>query len=288
MGEALVELLTGTVVGVALGCGGGWLLRRARRTGWAADDFAGVAVLALALAVYAAALVVNGNGFVAAFSGGLAFGGVAGRRGPAELTFLEQASGLVSLLVWLTFGVIVVLLMPDRVEGATLLYAVLSLTIVRMVPVALALVGTGFDRRTVAFIGWFGPRGLASLVFALLALEELGRGADAAVAVIGTTVLLGVVAHGVSAGPLATRYGEATPLEGPNRAVPSRTCPCAGCPVAPAPEVEQHVAGLRAPARVSARARRLSARPGGRCPGRGRRRRSTWPRSSRRTRSRLR
>lgn len=215
VGEALVELLTGAVVGVALGCGGGWLLRRARRTGWAAEEFAGVAVLALALAVYAAALVVNGNGFVAAFCGGLAFGSVAGRRGPVELAFLEQASGLVSLLVWLTFGVIVVPLIRDRVDGATLLYAVLSLTIVRMVPVALALVGAGFDRRTVAFIGWFGPRGLASLVFALLALEELGRGADEAVAVIGTTVLLSVVAHGLSAGPLATRYGEATAARGP-------------------------------------------------------------------------
>jgi NhaP-type Na+/H+ or K+/H+ antiporter len=77
------------------------------------------------------------------------------------------------------------------------------------VPVALALIGAHLDRRTVLFIGWFGPRGLASLVFALLALEEIGPGADAAVAVIAVTVLLSVVAHGISAAPLADRYGAA-------------------------------------------------------------------------------
>ena len=90
-----------------------------------------------------------------------------------------------------------------------LVYAVLSLTVVRMVPVALASIGSGLDRDTVLFVGWFGPRGLASLVFALLALEELGDRADEAVAVIGVTVLLSVVAHGVSAAPLAARYGAA-------------------------------------------------------------------------------
>lgn len=221
-GEALLELLLGAVVGVVVGLGGGWLLRWARRRDWAEEEFAGIAVLALALAVYAAAIALHGNGFVAAFCGGLAFGGAAGRRGPAELTFLEQASGLVSLLVWLAFGAVAIPLMPDRVEATTVLYAVLSLTLVRMVPVALALTGAGFDWRTVAFIGWFGPRGLASLVFALLAIEELGSAADEAVAVIGTTVLLSVLAHGVSAGPLATRYGEATAVRGeePGEAVP--------------------------------------------------------------------
>ena len=85
----------------------------------------------------------------------------------------------------------------------------LSLTVVRMVPVALASIGSGLDRATVLFVGWFGPRGLASLVFALLALEELGRGAEEAVAVIGVTVLLSVLAHGFSATPFANRYGKA-------------------------------------------------------------------------------
>jgi len=225
LGEAAAELLIGAAIGAAVGCGGGWLLRTARRRGWAEESFAGIAVLALALATYVGALAVHGNGFVAAFCGGLAFGAVAGRRGPAELTFLEQASGLVSLLVWLAFGVIVAPLLPAGIGLTTLVYAVLSLTVVRMVPVALSLVGSGFNRTTVAFIGWFGPRGLASLVFGLLALEELGPDADQAVAVIATTVFLSVLAHGVSAGPLATRYGDSTAARGPQ---PGR--PVAGVP----------------------------------------------------------
>jgi NhaP-type Na+/H+ or K+/H+ antiporter len=166
-------------------------------------------VLALALAAYAGALVAHGNGFVAAFCGGLAFGATAGRRGPSELMFLEQTGGLVSLLVWLAFGAVVGPIMLDRVSVTAVLYAVLSLTLVRMVPVALALVGSGLDRDTVLFVGWFGPRGLASLVFALLALDELGGSADEAISVIGLTVLLSVLAHGLTAGPLAVRYGKA-------------------------------------------------------------------------------
>ncbi|GAA3388353.1 cation:proton antiporter domain-containing protein [Cryptosporangium minutisporangium] len=206
-GSALVELAIGAAIGGAVGYAGGWLLRWARERGWAAEDFVGVAVLALALLSYLVALSVHGNGFVAAFCGGIAFGAAAGRRGPAELVFLEQTSGAVSLLVWLAFGAIAVPIMLDRLDWARLLYAVLSLTVIRMVPVALALIGAGLDRKTVLFVGWFGPRGLASLVFALLALEQLGADADGAVAVIAATVLLSVVAHGISASPLAARYG---------------------------------------------------------------------------------
>jgi len=207
--EALAELGIGVVVGAAIGLLGGWLLRWARAREWAAEDFAGIAVFALALVAYAASLSIHGNGFVAAFCAGLAFGATAGRRAPAELVFLEQAGGLVSLLVWLAFGAIAIPIMVDRASIAIVLYAILSLTLVRMVPVGLACLGSGLDRNTVLFVGWFGPRGLASLVFALLALEELGTAADDAVAVIGITVLLSVLAHGFSAGPLAARYGRA-------------------------------------------------------------------------------
>lgn len=156
---------------------------------------------------YTAALSVHGNGFVAAFCAGVVFGAAAGRRGPAELVFLEQVGGLVSLLVWFAFGALAIPVLVEGVDLRVVLYAVASLTLVRMVPVAISCVGAGFDRRTVLFIGWFGPRGLASLVFALLALEELGPTAAGAVSIIGLTVLLSVVAHGLTARPLASRYG---------------------------------------------------------------------------------
>ncbi|GAA0934418.1 cation:proton antiporter [Pseudonocardia zijingensis] len=209
VGEALAELAIGVVVGGGTGLAGGSLLRRARDRGLAAEDFAGAAVLALALVAYTAALWLHGNGFVAAFCAGLAFGVAAGRRGPAELVFLEQTGGLVSLLVWFAFGALAVPIVAERADLLVVAYAVLSLTLVRMVPVAIACLGAGFDRPTVLFIGWFGPRGLASLVFALLALEELGDPAGLAIAIIGVTVLLSVVAHGLSAAPLVSRISAA-------------------------------------------------------------------------------
>jgi sodium/hydrogen antiporter len=209
VGSALVELAIGVAVGVAAGVAGGALVKFSRGKGWSAEDFAGIAVLALALAAYTVALATRGNGFIAAFVAGLTFGAAAGTRGTSELMFLEQTSGLFSLLVWMLFGATAVPIMLERINMTSVAYAVLSLTVVRMVPVALASLGTGLDRRTILFVGWFGPRGLASLVFALLALEQLGSAADMAVSVIAVTVLLSVITHGASAGPLAARYGRA-------------------------------------------------------------------------------
>ena len=112
-----------------------------------------------------------------------------GRRG-------TWAPAPVRPLVWLGFGAVAVPIVVDRANWITVVYAVLSLTVVRMMPVALALIGAGLDRETVLFIGWFGPRGLARLLFALLALEELGPAADQAVAVSAVTVFLSVLARG--------------------------------------------------------------------------------------------
>lgn len=207
---ALVQLALGALMGTAIGTLGGWLLHQARRRGMAAEESIGIAVLALALLAYAAAVAAGANGFVAALCGGLAFGACAGRRATEEVAFLEQAGGLVSLLVWLAFGAIAVPIMVERLDALTVLYAVISLTLVLMVAVALASMGAELERATVLFVGWFGPRGLASLVFALLGLEALGGEADEAVAVIAVTVLLSVIAHGLSAAPLAARYGRAS------------------------------------------------------------------------------
>ncbi len=233
---ALVELAVGAAAGVVLAGAGGALLRWARRRGWASENFVGIAVLALALGAYAGALAVGGNGFVAAFCGGLAFSSAAGSRAPAEVEFLEQASGAVSLLVWLAFGALAVPVMFTAVDLTVVLYAVLSLTVVRMVPVVLVLIGAGLDRATVLFVGWFGPRGLASLVFALLALEDLGPDAEPAVAVIAVTVLLSVVAHGISAAPLAKRYGSSARARGLETDSPTPDIPVRGLPRDAGPE----------------------------------------------------
>jgi sodium/hydrogen antiporter len=215
---AVADLALGLLIGAAVGGVGGVAVNAARQRGWAAEGFAGSAVLGLAVCTYASALALHGNGFVAAFIGGLAFGTTSGRRGEPLVPFVEETGALVSLLVWLAFGAVAVV---PAVEGLTWQiagYAILSLTVIRMLPVAVALIGARLDRATVVLVGWFGPRGLASVVFALLALEELGRGvAGRAVSVITITVVLSVAVHGATADPLAAWYARrlAPPAGGP-------------------------------------------------------------------------
>ena len=174
-GAAVAELALGVLVGVLIGGAGGSVVNVARRRGWAEGGFAGSAVLALAICAYACALALHGNGFIAAFVGGLAYGATSGKRGERLVPYVEETGALVSLLVWLAFGAIAVVPAFEDLTWQTVLYAVLSLTVIRMVPVALALAGGRLGRAAVAFVGWFGPRGLASVVFALLALEDLGH-----------------------------------------------------------------------------------------------------------------
>lgn len=229
---AVADLAIGVLAGVAVGGAGGWLLQLTRRRGWTTAEYAGPAVLALAACAYASALALHGNGFIAAFTGGLAFGSTAGQRGEKLMPFVEDTGGLVSLLVWLAFGAIAVAPAFDSLTWRTALYAVLSLTIVRMAPVALALAGSGLGRAAAAFIGWFGPRGLASVVFGLLALEELGKSASRpAVAAITITVVLSVIAHGVTANPLARRYGPRLAPAGRDQRTPAG--PAAGSATMP-------------------------------------------------------
>ena len=206
-GSAVAELALGLLIGAVVGGGGGWLVKVGRGRGWVAEGFAGAAVLGLALCCYATSVALHGNGFIAAFTGGLAF---AAAGGPAAklVPFVEETGTMLSLLVWLMFGVIAVVPALQSLTWQAVLYAVLSLTVIRMLPVAAALAGARLGRPAVLFVGWFGPRGLASVVFGLLALEDVARSAaKPAVTVIAFTVLLSVLAHGLSADPLAKRYG---------------------------------------------------------------------------------
>jgi NhaP-type Na+/H+ or K+/H+ antiporter len=207
--KAATELIVGILIGVVVGGVGGLLVNAARQHGWAAEGFAGSAVLGLAICAYASSVAVEGNGFIAAFVGGLAFGTTGGRRGEPLVPFVEETGALVSLLVWLSFGAVALVPALEAVTWPVVLYAIASLTVVRMVPVAVALIGTRLGWATVTLVAWFGPRGLASVVFALLALEELGGPtAGRAVAVIALTVVLSVVIHGATAEPLAIRYAK--------------------------------------------------------------------------------
>jgi sodium/hydrogen antiporter len=207
--RGLFGLLLGALTGVVLGALGGVLLRSARRRGWSSEESTGPGILALALLAFLLAVVIDANGFVAAFVAGSAFGAVTHRGGEKEVYYVEQTCGLASMICWLLFGAIGVPAIAADWSWRILLYALLSLTVIRMLPVAISLLGAGMDWATMFFIGWLGPRGLASIIFALIALEDL-QGVpgpiDDVVATIGLTVLLSVVFHGLSAQPLAGRY----------------------------------------------------------------------------------
>jgi NhaP-type Na+/H+ or K+/H+ antiporter len=210
-GGDLVELARGVVVGLAIGLGTAVLISFGSRRHWIVSGGRRLATLAAARARFTLAVAVDGNGFIAAFVAGIAFGASlpADVADPEEVGELPELMGeLLALAVWFLFGAALVPLVLDHFSVSLLVYALLSLTVIRMIPVALALVGSGLDRPTVLFVGWFGPRGLASVVFALLAIEELGESSlvGQAVAVVALTVVLSVVLHGVSAGPLGSRY----------------------------------------------------------------------------------
>jgi len=207
VGKAAIDLVGGATLGAGIGVAGALLLVLATRSGWSAPGFRPLAVLALAVLAYATALVAHTNGFVAAFVAGLGYGTVIGAR-EDQLFFTEEAGTLLSLLVWFSFGAVMLVPGLQAAGWRDLVFATCALSVVRMVPIALALVGSGLDGATVAFVGWFGPRGLASVVFGLIAIDSLAPAeAQVVLGAVVVTVALSVLAHGVSASPLARRYG---------------------------------------------------------------------------------
>jgi sodium/hydrogen antiporter len=204
-----LAILMGSLVGVGLG----WLIADAHRRGWTSRTSARLAVLATALLSYAAAVAAGGNGFVAAFVAGILFAAASGGTLRDAGGFTEDSALFASFLVWALFGALLVApLLTHEFHGSAIAYAVLSLTVVRMAPVALAMVGTGLRPVSLAFMGWFGPRGLASVVFTLLAfesLEEAGLASEGLIEVATWTILLSIVAHGITARPMAAAYGRA-------------------------------------------------------------------------------
>ena len=206
--EALRAILVAVAVAAVVGGGGGWLLRTTARRGWTTDESQELAVLALAGASYVGAVWLGGNGFVAAFVAGLLFAATGRGRFERATGFSETTGVFLSFAVWALFGATLAgPVLREPWSWVAVSYAVLSLTVLRMLPVALALLGTGLRAATVLFTGWFGPRGLASVVFLTLTVDELHLSTDDLLVRTATwTILLSVVLHGLSARPLVQRY----------------------------------------------------------------------------------
>jgi len=202
------QLLLGPIAGVGVGVAGGKLIALAFERGWMSEWAEGVAAMAIALGAFALAEAVHGNGFLAAFTGGLAFGKALGRRCRFLFDFQQTEA---HMLVLITFMLVGAMLMPAAAAHfsiACVVFALFALTAMRMLPIALSLTGLGLKREHIAFLGWFGPRGLASVLFVLVVLEEthLERNGELLAAVV-LTVGLSIVAHGTSAAPWARRLG---------------------------------------------------------------------------------
>ena len=206
--ELVRQLGGGLVCGIGVGLAGGWVLLLAHRRDWLSPDWTGIAGLLVAVVAYSAAVSVHGSGFIAAFCAGMAFGHTTRRVLPDAGGFGEQVGQLLEAITFVIFGGAVLTMALGQPAGRAILYAVLSLTVVRMIPVALALIGSRSAPPTVAFCGWFGPRGLASVLFLVLLIEDVPNleHLPIVVAAVTWTVALSVVAHGVSAVPLSDRY----------------------------------------------------------------------------------
>ncbi len=195
-------------VGLAVGGVGGWLLREADRRGWISPGFQGLVFPSLTMIALPVAYVAGGNYFIACFVAGMTTAWVLRDYGERHSRFSETAEHMFSLVVLLILGTEFVERLP-ALDWRIVLYAFLSLTLVRMVPVVIALLGKRLHWESVLFLGWFGPRGLASIVLGTLVLVTVPgiQHAETIKLVVMTTVVFSVVLHGASAIPLATRYG---------------------------------------------------------------------------------
>jgi NhaP-type Na+/H+ or K+/H+ antiporter len=212
LGRYMLEQLGyGSVIGLGVGLAGGWLLGVAKREGWMAQPMMPLGVVALPLACVIASEASAASMFIAAFVAGLATQVGFREVGEHSVDFAEQWGQLFDFFVFYLFGLVVAGVW-SQFTWQIVLYAIVSLTLIRMVPVAIALIGTGLRAPTVLFMGWFGPRGLASIVLGLVLLEmHHGLPGETTIKLaVMATVLLSIFAHGLSALPGIRRYGRAT------------------------------------------------------------------------------
>lgn len=208
-GTAMLTLkLVAEAIGIGVAVGGGltalgmWLLKRFADRGWITETWKQLPVPAIAVTCFAVAQWLGGSGFIACFVGGLLFGGVE-KQHKHKLMFAAEGTGdTLALITWVIFGATVIGQSIQSFSWEVLLYALLSLTLVRMVPVFLVLIGMNLRTDEKLFMGWFGPRGLASIVFAVIVLNRHLPGGGTIAMTVVCTITLSIIAHGISANPL--------------------------------------------------------------------------------------
>ena len=203
------EIGIGAGVGIGLTLLGWILLKRFANKGWVTETWRQLPVPALSVACFAVAQWIGGSGFIACFVGGMLFGKIVSKEHKHKLLLAAEGTGdTLALITWIVFGAAVVGRSLDALSWPVLLYALLSLTIIRMLPVFLSLSGIKMRADEKLFMGWFGPRGLASIVFAVIVLNANLPGGETISTAVVVTIILSVIAHGLSANPLVAALGK--------------------------------------------------------------------------------
>jgi len=207
--SVLAQIGLGIAAGLVVGYLGSRFIQWGQNSGWMSRNYQRISSLALILVAYGTTELIGGNGFIAAFCFGLATRIFAGKEETEDI--YEYAEIEVTVLMLLTFTLFGAVMLPpaiEKIDPEILLYAILSLTLVRILSVAISMVGAKIRPVTNLFLGWFGPRGLASILYVFIVLEsEHLPGLELIYSVAMVTVLSSIVAHGITASPLANRYG---------------------------------------------------------------------------------
>lgn len=210
MGQALLPLQAigiGALVGLGLGFTGSSALRASYHRGWTEGTWLQIPVITLSLLCFALAQWLGGSGFIASFVGGMTFGVLTQKHKEAILEPAEGTGDTLALLTWFTFGTLLFVPPFLSLDWRVFVYAVASLTVVRILPIFFSLASLGLRTDTKLFVGWFGPRGLASIVFAVMVAHDKLPGGDTLIAAATLTIVLSVLAHGLTANPLSKAYG---------------------------------------------------------------------------------
>jgi len=201
------QLVLGPTIGVLIGWLGGKALLKSLDQGFTDNHFEGIAAIAMAVLAYLIATVVDGNGFIAVFSAGLMFGHIVKERGKHVAEFVESEG---QILIWGSFLLIGMVLLPEAISLLTFPIAALiglSLFIIRPLAIWISLIGTDASHLTRLFFGWFGPRGLATVLFALLIIGDINHAYAEPILVIAiNAVWISALLHGMSAAPGARWY----------------------------------------------------------------------------------
>jgi NhaP-type Na+/H+ or K+/H+ antiporter len=198
------EVGIGALVGIGLTLIGTWLIRQFGKREWVTETWRQLTVASLGVSCFAVAQSVGGSGFIASFVGGMLFGWLAKEHKHEFLLSAEGTGDTLALFTWVFFGVAVVGHSIQDFDWKIALYAVLSLTLIRMLPVFISLKGTKLRTDEKLFAGWFGPRGLASIVFAVIVINQNLPGNHTIRLAAAYTIVLSVLAHGLSANPLVS------------------------------------------------------------------------------------